>query len=256
MRLRHFYYPAVFLVFSFVFSSCSEMTKSAGPRVVLWAWEQPENLRFINVETTAVAFLAQSVELIGSEAKVSVRKQPLSFPEKTKLIAVTRIESTRNPDKKAALDEPQRAALLRLLIESANLKNVSAIQVDFDALVSERDFYVSLMKELRTQLPVEKGLSMTALASWCIGDRWIGSMPVDEAVPMLFDMGADDRNIRQFLASGDDWPEPKCRLSYGISLREKLGIKFRENRRFYLFKTSPGGWKESDFENLPDGVKL
>jgi len=52
-------------------------------------------------------------------------------------------------------------------------------------------------------------LSITALASWCAGDPWITGLPIDEAVPMLFRLGPDTRNIDAFL-SHRNITEPLC----------------------------------------------
>ena len=60
---------------------------------------------------------------------------------------------------------------------------------------------------------------MTSLASWCTGDAWFNDFPVDEAVPMVFQMGADDEKIKTYLRNGNDWNEPLCRGSYGIVCR-------------------------------------
>jgi hypothetical protein len=65
---------------------------------------------------------------------------------------------------------------------------------------------------------------------------------------MAFQMGADDERIRSFLANGNDWTEPLCRASYGISIDEPLRINFKENRRFYYFNDK--AWKKSDIEML------
>jgi hypothetical protein len=83
---------------------------------------------------------------------------------------------------------------------------------------------------------------MTALASWCLGDPWIRGLPVDEAVPMLFQMGPDSRDIRRRLASGDDFSLPVCRTSIGLSLDEPLA-RVPPGRRRYVF--SPRGWNEA-----------
>src|SRR6185436_16086459 len=110
-----------------------------------------------------------------------------------------------------------------------------AIQIDFDALVTERDFYRALLQDLRAKLPANVSLSMTALASFCIGDRWLDDLPVDEAVPMIFRMGADDKRIKSFLIDGNDFPEPLCQTSYGIALDEPIAMRLAEKRRLYVF---------------------
>lgn len=243
------------MILATLLSISCQTTQNHSPKIILWAWERPENLEFIDPQKVSVAFLAQTIELIGNEVKVIPRRQPLKVKPETKLIAVTRIEVPKKSSYSVALSDLQRQEVLRLLMATLELKNVSEIQLDFDVTVSEREFYRQLLQELRANLPKNTGLTMTALASWCLSDNWIKDLPVDEAVPMAFDMGADDKTIRDFLASGEDWQEPKCRNSYGISINEPLKIKFKPNRKFYLFTSNPNGWKKSDLERLPDGVQ-
>jgi hypothetical protein len=130
---------------------------------------------------------------------------------------------------------------------------VRAIQIDFDVTVSERNFYKSLIEELRRELPENLPLTVTALASWCVGaagDRWLREMPADEAVPMIFRMGADDKPIREFLARDNDWREPLCRGSYGVALDEPVRMNFKTGRRFFVFKSEPNGWQAKDLRRL------
>jgi hypothetical protein len=240
-----------------IFISACQNSQSinSNPNIVLWAWERPENLEFIDNSQIGVAFLAQTIELNSEKTIVKFRRQPLKVPPNTKLIAVTRIE-TQKGHNKAVLSDLQHREILRLILKSLELKNVSGIQIDFDVTVTEREFYRVILLDLRSKLPAHIELTMTALASWCESDNWIKDLPVDEAIPMAFEMGADNKTIRDFLASGEDWKEPLCQKSYGISVNEPLKIKFRPNRKFYLFNYNPNGWKKSDLENLPDGIGL
>ena len=89
---------------------------------------------------------------------------------------------------------------------------------------------------------------MTALASWCSGDAWFNDLPVDEAVPMVFQMGADAENILNFLRNGTDWPEPLCRGSYGISVDEAVEAPIKPGRRIYVFSNT--AWKRSDIDRV------
>ena len=66
------------------------------PNIVLWAWERPENLNFIDPDKIGVAFLARTIYLRGDRVVVRPRLQPLTVPDGTKLVAVTRIESDRS----------------------------------------------------------------------------------------------------------------------------------------------------------------
>ena len=83
-------------------------------------------------------------------------------------------------------------------------------------------------------------ISITALASWCLGDRWLEDLPIDEAVPMLFRMGTDEEPVRAALARGD-FHDPRCRFSYGLATDEPLPA-LRPGRRLYLFH--PNAWTE------------
>ena len=223
------------------------------PRVVLWAWERPEDLKSLDANRYAVAFLAQTLVLKNDEVIFDPRRQPLDVSPETKLIAVTRIESQKTTGQYAGLSDTQRHKAVALILRTMQLRNVSAIQIDFDATSSERDFYRALLHDVRAKLPDNFGLSMTALASFCVGDRWLADLPVDEAVPMIFRMGADDRSIKNLLSSGEDFREPLCQKSYGIAVDEPLDIKFKPDRRVYVFNPRP--WKASDINALEKIVR-
>lgn len=223
------------------------------PPVILWAWERPEDLEFLDSARFGVAFLAQTLILKGDQVALNPRHQPLKVSPATRLIAVTRVESQKKTGEQASLTAVQRERLVTLISRTAQLENVSAIQVDFDALVSERQFYRQLLLDLRKQLPNEIGLSMTALASFCVGDRWLDDLPVDEAVPMIFRMGADDKGIKSLLAAGQDFREPLCQMSYGISLDEPLEMKFASGRRLYVFTDHP--WTLKDVTLLEERIR-
>jgi hypothetical protein len=214
------------------------------PKVILWAWERPEDLQFLDPGRFGVAFLAQTLELQGEEVAFRPRHQPLKLAPGTKLIAVTRIESRRITGQGAALSATQRAQVVSLVLRTLELENVAAIQIDFDVAKSERPFYRALLQDLRQQLPDNVPLSMTALASFCIGDPWIKDLPVDEAVPMIFRMGPDSDSIRSLLASGNDFRDPLCQRSYGVAVDEPIAMDFDHARRLYVFNVRP--WTEKD----------
>ena len=47
------------------------------PRTVVWAWERPEKLDFINPREVGVAFLARTIYIRGGVVSVRPRLQPL-----------------------------------------------------------------------------------------------------------------------------------------------------------------------------------
>ena len=244
-------FPSLFLFFN-----CSGLMKTEKhsllnkevPDKILWAWERTEDLRFIDAKKFGVAFLAQTLFLQNSEVVFHPRRQTLQLAPNIYLIAVTRIETNKQNSNRAELSDEQQKRVVSLIKKTVELPNVKAVQIDFDAVVSERTFYRSMIGELKKQLPENTSLTMTALASWCANDGWFRDFPVDEAVPMAFQMGADEKAIRDFLGSGNDWREPLCRSSYGIAVDEPLKVDFKPNRRFFYFKSS--SWKESDLEKL------
>jgi hypothetical protein len=220
------------------------------PHIFLWAWERPVDLRYIDAKKIGVAYLARSITLRSDEVLVRPRVQPLRLADQTKIIAVTRIETDR--DRRPSLSSGQRDRVIKAITNLASLPNVGEIQIDFDATQSERGFYRDLLTALRSELPAATRLSITALASWCMSDNWISGLPVNEAVPMLFRMAADGKQIVTRLNAGDDFSEPLCRQSYGISLDEAQP-KLPAGRSLYVF--NPDAWTEESVREILESSK-
>ncbi len=207
------------------------------PPLILWAWERPENLDFVDSSKVAVAFLSKTIFLRADRVVVRPRLQPLTLADKATVIAVARIESEAN--ERPQLSATQISEAAREIAELSRLPRVVGVQVDFDAKVSERDFYRQLLIDLRKQLPDSTALTITALASWCQGDNWLEGLPIDEAVPMLFRMGVDRRQILSQLTSERPFKSKKCQSSIGVSLDEPIdGLPAA--RRVYVF--NPNSW--------------
>ena len=211
------------------------------PKVLLWAWQRPEDLRFLDPQRVGIAFLAATITLSGEELIHEPRLQPLRAPEGAAMMAVVRIEF--DFARPAALTERQRIEASGHILKTAGLPSIRAIQIDFDALESQRAFYDSLLAEIRGQLPSGVALSITALASWCIGDPWIRGLPIDEAVPMLFRMGDGREEVRRYLSDGNDFRVASCLNSVGVSTDEPWPA-FPGGRRVYVFH--PRAWTERE----------
>lgn len=207
------------------------------PKIILWAWERPEELSFIVPQEVGIAFLAKTLYLRGERVIVRPRLQPLNVPRRTALMAVARIESDLSEP--PGLLSEQRAKVVSTIAELTRIPTIAAIQVDFDAKVSERAFYRDLLYDLRRRLPESMALSITALASWCIYDNWLSGLPVDEAVPMLFRMGVDHHQVLLHLEAGGYFRPAVCRHSLGISTDEPMP-KLPSGRRVYIFH--PQAW--------------
>src|SRR5262249_26857171 len=119
------------------------------------------------------------------------RLQPLRVTPGTPLMAVVRIDSVRgafqNADKTSGaltLSPEDLSLFANVIANVSRISGVTALQIDFDATISEQPLYRDLLVEVRKRMPAEMPLSITALASWCIGDRWLEQLPtgtIDEA---------------------------------------------------------------------------
>lgn len=197
------------------------------PGVMLWAWQRAENLNFIDTRTTGVAYLAGTARIMPNGfPEFEPRLQPLKLQPGTSVLAVVRIEST-GPHAQA-----QIAPLVEGLRQVVREPAIRGLQIDFDARVSERAFYLSLLDALKAQSPVPVGV--TALASWCEGDRWLENTDIAEAVPMFFRMGKDETHNMQVTSS-------LCASSIGLSTDEPWPLHRPPGlKRIYVF--SPRAW--------------
>ncbi len=262
--------------------SASNPPSAALPKMFFWAWERPEDLRFLESKNAGVAFLAKTIYVPSSDEDprndaggslfVRPRLQPLRVAPGTPLIAVVRIETRagRQPaayvagsprsSSRSSFTPLQNQRLLDEIVELQKLPYIRAIQIDFDATLGERAAYANLLKDLRRSLPPSLPLSITALASWCIGDLWLEQLPpgtIDEAVPMLFRMGPDTASVAKFLRSGDEFRVSACQSSLGLSTDEPLSNGLLKgtfpntpsvlrSKRMYIF--APRAWTQTAAE--------
>jgi hypothetical protein len=210
------------------------------PTLIPWAWERSEDLRFLGASST-VAWYAGIVTLDGERVRVEPRRNPLLLAKSAHRVAVIRIET-----KRPSLDDAQLQATLAAIRRL--YRNAEELQIDFDATRSERAFYRALLTALRRD--VDTRLSITALASWCLDDRWISNLPIDEAVPMLFRLGRDRREVHARLK--EPFPEPRCRGSAGISLDEPLP-RIPNAARIWVF--NPERWTEAEWNTALSRVR-
>ena len=201
------------------------------PRLMLWAWESPQDLRFVKPGSAGIAYLARTVWLSRERAVSRPRLQPLQFTPGTVLMAVVRFESTGH-------GLPAEADALREVMFAAELPGLSALQIDFDARQSERAWYARFLRELRQAVPAKLPITITALESWCDGDRWMSGLPVSDATPMLFRMGPGERIPA-------DFNESLCRSSVGV-LTDELPARVPRGRRLYFFH--PGPWTQQAYD--------
>jgi hypothetical protein len=120
------------------------------------------------------------------------------------------------------------------------------VQLDFEVRRSQRPFLADVVGTIRQRLPANTVLSVTALASWCVGDYWIGELAADEIVPMAFRMARDDAHIRAFLAEHGGFVRDKCRGAVGIAADEPVAVAAAGRRYFF----SPAAWTPQAWRRL------
>ncbi len=225
------------------------------PDIMLWAWEAPCDLRWIDPDEIGVAFLASTITIYDDRIWIKPRMQPLKVAPKTYLTSVVRLECLR--DKPPTLSQKQMDGIVAQVLNQAKVDGVRAVQIDFDARVSQRAFYRRLLSELKEKLPSNVQLSMTALASWCIGDRWLKNTAADEVVPMFFSMGADNASVIQYLRAGRKIHDFDKEKAIGLSansadvinvLSQGNGIETMKGRRVYLFSNK--GWTRASAQQI------
>jgi hypothetical protein len=240
---------AVSILFSFVtfwlvlqLGAVPAAASTSKPKIYLWAWERCDDLKSLPSDL-GVAYLAATVRIEGDSVVCVPRRQPLLVPPGIELISVFRIEVLHGH--KAKLDSAAIAGICRIIERWKNYPRVQSIQIDFDALQNERNFYRQLLEQLHRELPERCPLSITVLTSWCLFDRWMNDLPVAERIPMLFSMGRESSQVVAHLWKRGEFDEPSCRRSLGLSLDEPqvngavLGaLRGREPlERIYIFSS-------------------
>ena len=198
------------------------------PPLMLWAWEEPEDLRGIDRQRIGVAFLAERI-FLGRDVRVAPRRQSILVPDKAYAVAVARVEAGTEFADSAALRRETANAILR----AAALPGARGVQVDFDATASQREFYAGVLRDVKARMPQGTGLTMTALVSWCAEPAgWMHRLPVDAAVPMYFRLG---EHVGKW-----EIREPLCAGSAGVSTDEGIAApNLQGEKHVYVFAPRP-----------------
>ncbi|MEM7604256.1 MAG: hypothetical protein AAF411_02775 [Myxococcota bacterium] len=163
---------------------------------------------------TAVAYLAKEITVSMRGVVERRRRDPILLDDATERTAVVHIELAG--DMQARAWPGVRDGLLTR-IRDAYEERATGLQIDFDAPASYRQAYVELLQDVRASMPAGWRLSMTALGSWCLADRWLDDAPVDEVVPMLFGAGHAREQTLAAIERYGQLPEARCRESHGLA---------------------------------------
>jgi hypothetical protein len=209
--------------------------------LVIWAWERSEDLRFAGA-SAEIALQTGFVELAGDRVQARGRR----FPLKASRAPATALVHVQIDHASPLRWTPElRARTSAAILHYASAIPARRIQVDFEIRASERPILLDVLRDVRRGLPRGMLLSMTALASWCDGEDWLGEAPVDEIVPMLFRMQEGGEALRNRLAAGGDFRNPRCRAALAVATDSPI-VRAPAGRRVYLF--DPHSWTAADFE--------
>lgn len=209
---------------------------NAASQLVVWAWERPEDLRFLGTDAE-VASQAGFVVLSGDGVFARGRRFPLLMQGKPG-VSVVHVQIDR--ERPLGWTAAQRSRAAQAVLALGARGGARELQVDFEVRRSERPVLLELLSDVRRALPSGVTLSMTALASWCDTEDWLSQAPVDEVVPMLFRMGPQGSVIKARLARGGDFANPVCRAALAVST-DAPWPRAPDGRRVYLF--SPRSWR-------------
>ena len=238
---------------------------AALPPLMLWVWERPDDVRTwlnsnditakaaesraksrssLQDQRIGVAVLDTTIMLRDGVANVRRRQQPLQLPatwysktglqQKAPVVPIVHIDMARGKHK-PVLNEKQKKTIVSAVLAAAARSPSQVVQLDFEVMHSQKPFLAEVVRSSRAALPDNVALSITALASWCVGDAWLSDLPADEIVPMAFRMASDTRHMRAILDDDGRFPRPECQPSLGLSLDEQPWPAKLRSQRLYLF---------------------
>ena len=213
---------------------------------VIWAWERPERLDALP-PGIGIAAVTGFVQLRGNAvAMARGRRFPLVLGAgRPQPIGVVHIEIDQSVP--LVWTDTLRGQVVSAALSFA--LGFHVVQIDMEVRASQRGALLDVLAGVRAGLAPGTRLSMTALASWCDSEHWLADAPVDEIVPMLFRMGRQGSRLRNKLAAGGDFAEPRCRSAVGVSLDAPLVVP--DDRRVYIFNPRP--WDAAALSALQPG---
>lgn len=179
--------------------------------------------------------LTRSLHFSGERIEVRHRMRALDVERGTKVTPTVHVHQDLA---RATQLGPRHAAAIEAAMRAASLQSTSKwVQLDFEALDSQRPFYVELVKTLRADLPGAIKLSVTVRAGWCDKPELLGGLAADEVVPMFFRMGEASEGYRERLIAAPESLAPRCRQqAVGLAKQEPVPahVSARYQRRYWF----------------------
>lgn len=183
------------------------------PKEFWWYWDRPAEQLPAPAPGVGAAVLVTHVIFSGQGYTLQPRRSALRLPNGIATMPLIHVEV--DPARPFAANAAQNDALRAAVLDAVRRGSSTWVQLDFEARRSQREFWRTAVQSIKAALPSGMRLSVTALASWCYGDRWIGDAPVDEIVPMYFRLKQARRDYIVRSAAGVS--EARCATAYGVA---------------------------------------
>jgi hypothetical protein len=203
------------------------------PKVMAWTWDRPEDLRFLPPGVGVAAVLAH-IEIDDRGAHLRPGSGTVRARSDVTLLPVVHVDAF--PRWHPRFDAGAESVLVGALTTMARSSHPHAVQLDFEALPSQRAFLRRVLDRTRAAVP-DAWLSVTALASWCLDVHELDDWPVDEVVAMAFRMTPHADTVRARIDRLPRWPVAACDAS-GIAADEPVHLP-KVHGRLYLFSPRP-----------------
>lgn len=197
-----------------VLSAVAAPQDNSLPDEVWWYWDRPAVQLPSPAKDVGAAVVTTHVFFSGESFVRQPRRSSLHLPDDVVTVPVIHVEV--DPARPFAGNAAQRDALRDAVVDVARRGGSTRwVQLDFEARQSQREFWRTTVEAIKAALPASIRLSVTALASWCYGDRWLADVTVDEIVPMYFRLGMARPDY--VLRSAAGVSEPRCAQAYGVA---------------------------------------
>lgn len=210
------------------------------PQIILWSWQRQDNLSFLK-EGSTVAPLISTLVIKDQNITENRRLNSLKLPKAANVIPVIRIEISKG----TKLTDDTIDNIFYLFKRYIDALSPKIVQIDFDALKSQRGFYKKLLEKLTYNFSHIKW-TITSLASWCLYDPWIDDLPIDYAIPMFYNLGSQKEKILANLKL-NSYKSKKCKSIIGMHAKTMLKLKQNENIIF-IFTDTP--WTKKQYDTI------
>lgn len=199
---------------------------------IAWLWDKSALPEWSKGHAAVVI---EHIHLTGEDVRRRPRLDRPPLLASTRITPVVHVEiSTVRPP--VGL-ERSRELILDAMRRATTLSTSGWVQLDMEARPSHRNFYHSLVKDIKATLPPTIRLSVTALAWWCRSGAWLDGLAADEVVPMVFRMGKDAELLRQIWSEAPERLHLRCRAgAIGQAVQEPLAADVSKRYgRIYAF---------------------